>query len=111
MEKAISTNEKPTEDKFPDPIIPESLSEQTAPAREEREVDSQKTYGLKRFMGGAVISTNFTPVIMLKNITIYISNGTTPNGNLSGKAGDICFGADAGKAYKCTSTTTWVSFT
>lgn len=61
--------------------------------------------------GNRLVSTNFTPVLKAKGLTIYVSDGTTPNGALSGNAGDICFGADSGKAYKCTSTTTWVSFT
>lgn len=37
------------------------------------------------------------------------ANGVTPNGNLSGNVGDICFGADSGKAYYCTGTTNWTA--
>lgn len=43
-------------------------------------------------------------------VTLWISDGTnTPNGNLTGSAGDICFGADSGKAYYCTGTTNWTA--
>lgn len=61
--------------------------------------------------GNRIVSTHFTPAFSMKGLTIYISDGTSPSGALNGRAGDICFGADSGKAYKCTSTTTWVSFT
>lgn len=62
--------------------------------------------------GSSVVSTHFTAFFKAKTITMYVSDGTTPNGNLSGNTGDVCFGADSGKAYKCTSAgTTWVSFT
>lgn len=61
--------------------------------------------------GNILTSAHFTKVFSAKNVSFYVSDGTTPNGNLSGNAGDVCFGADSGNAYKCTSGTTWVSFT
>jgi hypothetical protein len=48
-------------------------------------------------------------MIWLRGLTIWTSDGTTPNGNLSGFIGDICFGADGGKAYYCTGTTNWTA--
>lgn len=52
----------------------------------------------------------FKKIISLAGVTLYISDGTnTPNGNLTGTAGDICFGADSGKAYYCTGTTNWTA--
>jgi len=57
----------------------------------------------------AITSTNFKKMINLAGTTLYKSDGTTPNGNLSGSAGDICFGADSGKAYYCTGTTSWTA--
>jgi hypothetical protein len=67
--------------------------------------------GNTEFNGSRTIAGHFTPVLSMKGLSIYISDGTTPNGALTGRAGDICFGADSGKAYKCTTGTTWVSFT
>lgn len=69
------------------------------------------TNGEAEFNGARTVSTNFRPAVKLFGVTIYVSNGTTPNGNLSGNAGDICLKGATGNAYKCTSGTTWVSFT
>ena len=55
------------------------------------------------------VSTYFRRMIWLGSLTIWKSDGVTPNGNLSGSIGDICFGADSGKAYYCTGTTNWTS--
>ena len=41
--------------------------------------------------------------------TFWVSNGTTPNGNLSGGTGDVCFYGDSGKVYYCTGTTNWTA--
>jgi hypothetical protein len=58
----------------------------------------------------ALISTNFKIMIELDGVTLFLSDGTTPNGNLTGAAGDICVGADSGKAYYCSGAgTTWVA--
>lgn len=40
---------------------------------------------------------------------LWKANGVTPSGNLSGTAGDICIGADSGKAYYCGGGTTWTA--
>jgi hypothetical protein len=58
---------------------------------------------------GGAISTYFKKLIRGNAITIWESNGNTPNAALSGTAGDICIGADGGKTYYCTGTTTWVA--
>ena len=57
----------------------------------------------------AVISTNFKMILNLAGQIIYVSDGTTPNGNLSGVAGNLCIGADSGKSYYCTGTTNWTA--
>jgi hypothetical protein len=58
---------------------------------------------------GAVTSTNVRRVALFNTITLWVSDGTSPNEVLSGNAGDICFGADGGKVYYCGGTTTWTS--
>lgn len=55
------------------------------------------------------VSRYFRRMILLGSLTIWQSDGVTPNGNLSGFIGDICFGADGGKAYYCTGTTNWTA--
>lgn len=59
----------------------------------------------------AIISTNFRKIFNETNTgcTIWISDGTTPNGNLSGQAGDICLNGNAGNIYRCTGTTNWTA--
>ena len=57
-------------------------------------------------------STNFNKMITMGGVgsaSIWISNGTTPQGNLSGVAGDICLGGDSGNIYRCTGTTNWTA--
>lgn len=56
-----------------------------------------------------VVSTHFKRMILLDTVTLWKSDGTNPNGNLFGSIGDICFGADGGKAYYCTGTTNWTA--
>ena len=60
----------------------------------------------------AVVTTNFRKVIgeTATGITIWISNGTDPNGSLSGTAGDICLNGATNKPAYCTGTTVWVNF-
>lgn len=41
------------------------------------------------------------------SVVIWLSDGTTPNGNLSGTAGDICLNGTSGQAFYCTGTTNW----
>lgn len=57
----------------------------------------------------ASVSTNYKIMMYLGGIFIWKGSGITPNGNLSGGVGDICFGADSGKAYYCTGTTNWTA--
>ncbi|MFC1616791.1 DUF2793 domain-containing protein [Candidatus Margulisiibacteriota bacterium] len=59
----------------------------------------------------AVTSTNFRKLIREENtgITYWISNGTDPNGALSGTTGDICLNGTGNKPYYCTGTTNWTS--
>ena len=61
----------------------------------------------------APTSTNYFRMMYLGGNSggnyIWKANGVTPNGNLSGSAGDICIGADGGKAYYCGGGTTWTA--
>lgn len=93
-----------------DKLIPKTFSEVITNKTSFEQVGSQAQFSTFRGKGAAV-SVHFSPVTKLKNITFYVSDGTTPNGNLGGMIGDVCFGADGGKAYYCTGTTSWVSFT
>ena len=58
---------------------------------------------------GDLVSTNYRKIQIWGTVTLWVSNGTTPNGNLSGTAGDVCFGGDSGKTYYCTGTTNWTA--
>jgi len=43
--------------------------------------------------------------------TLWVGNGTnSPNGSLSGTAGDTCVNCDSGKSYYCTGTTNWTAY-
>ncbi len=57
----------------------------------------------------ASVSTNYKIMMFLGGVFIWKSAGVTPNGNLTGTAGDICLGADSGKAYYCGGGTTWTA--
>jgi len=60
--------------------------------------------------GFAKVSTNFTPYIKLGPLTIWISDGTAAEGNLTGVEGDICLngGTGAGQMAYCDSAgTNW----
>lgn len=61
----------------------------------------------------APTATNFFRMMYLGGNSganyLWKANGVTPNGALSGTVGDICIGADSGKAYYCSSGTTWVA--
>lgn len=50
----------------------------------------------------AMVETHFRQIMDLYVTTIFVSDGTTPNGNLTGIFGDVCFCCDGGKAYYCT---------
>lgn len=57
-----------------------------------------------------ITSTHFTALIGLQGFTntIWYSDGTTPNGNLAGTRGDICFNGSGGHMFWCSVTgTTW----
>jgi hypothetical protein len=56
----------------------------------------------------AVVSTNFKKVINAAGVTQWISDGTTPAGNLSGTTGDVCYNGPSGESYRCTGTTNWL---
>ncbi len=58
----------------------------------------------------APTSTNYFKVATFNGFTLWAGNGTTPNGNLTGTAGDWCIGGDSGKGYFCTGTTSWTAF-
>lgn len=57
-----------------------------------------------------VQSTHFRLLFKETNTTsLWISDGTTAQGNLSGTAGDICFNAGSNKPEYCTGTTSWTA--
>ena len=58
--------------------------------------------------------SKFTKHIVLtdgtKSVTIWISqDATTPNGNLTGTAGDICLNGPSSHMFYCTGTTNWTA--
>jgi hypothetical protein len=55
----------------------------------------------------AVTSTNFKKYITLDSTVVWVSNGTDPNGALSGTAGDICLNCNGNVIKYCTGTTNW----
>jgi len=63
------------------------------------------------FVNNPLESTNFKKLIQEPNsgITIWLSNGTTPNGNLDGTKGDICLycSATGQIAYNTDGGTSW----
>ena len=59
----------------------------------------------------APTSTNYFKVMTLNGVTLWIGNGTTPNGNLTGTLGDVLFnGSGTGQSFYCTGTTNWTAF-
>ena len=58
-----------------------------------------------------ITSTNFRKIFTETNtgVTIWVSNGNTPNGALSGNAGDICFNGASSRSFYCTGTTNWTA--
>lgn len=56
-------------------------------------------------------STNYRKLITesATGISIWMGNGTTANGNLSGTAGDICINGGSNKPEYCTGTTNWTA--
>ena len=62
----------------------------------------------------AVSNVKFTKHITMtdgtKTVTIWISqDATTPNGTLSGTAGDICLNGPSSRTFYCTGTTNWTA--
>ncbi len=55
----------------------------------------------------AAVSTHFTRAASFIGKNIYVSDGTTPNGNLTGATGDICLDGTGGALYFCVTGTTW----
>lgn len=65
-----------------------------------------------RMVQAAPTTTNFSKMLNMDGtgqVTLWISNGTSPNGSLTGTTGDVCFGCDSGKSYYCTSGTSWTA--
>ena len=65
------------------------------------------------FKQSTVTSTNFWRTMKLtggtKDIYVWVSNGTDPNGALSGAQGDVCYNCSgAGVIKYCSGGTTWV---
>ena len=59
---------------------------------------------------GATQSSHFQKAIKAGGVSIWISDGTTAQGNLTGVVGDICLNAGSNKPEYCTvSGTTWVT--
>jgi len=54
-------------------------------------------------------NTHFKAILTLVSTKIWVSDGTSPSGSLSGHIGDICLNADSGKVYYCTGTTNWTA--
>lgn len=59
----------------------------------------------------AATSTNYYKVLTdaTTGISLWVGNGTTANGNLSGTAGDVLLNGGSNKPEYCTGTTTWVA--
>jgi hypothetical protein len=58
----------------------------------------------------AIPTTHFKKVAVLAGVTLWISDGTTANGALTGTAGDICFNGGSNKPEYCSTTgTTWAA--
>lgn len=54
-------------------------------------------------------STNYFKIMTVNSVTLWVGNGTTGNGNLSGTAGDILFNGGSNKPEYCTGTTNWTA--
>lgn len=55
----------------------------------------------------AFVATNFKVILRAADVTFFVSDGTDPNGNLGGGAGDVCFNGVSGAFYICETGTTW----
>lgn len=57
----------------------------------------------------ALTSTNFQKIANFGGSIFWRSDGTTPNGNLTGTAGDLCVNGASNQSYYCTGTTNWTA--
>lgn len=57
----------------------------------------------------AATSTNFFKVATMNGVTLWVGNGTTGQGNLSGTAGDLLLNGGTNKPEYCTGTTNWTA--
>lgn len=62
-----------------------------------------------KVVNDAPTSTNYFKVGVFNTVTLWMGNGTDPNGVLSGTAGDVLFNGASNKPAYCTGTTTWVN--
>lgn len=53
------------------------------------------------------VSTHFFPLQGMNANMIWVSDGTTPNGALSGTKGDLCMNGPSGHLFWCGGGTTW----
>lgn len=63
----------------------------------QNEATSTNFYRIQEFKGSTAVT-----------VALWVANNTTPNGTLSGNAGDICLSTD-GNIYRCTGTTNWTA--
>jgi len=57
----------------------------------------------------AVQSTHFYKIATMNSVTLWMGDGNTANGALSGTAGDILFNGGSHKPEYCTGTTNWTA--
>jgi hypothetical protein len=63
-----------------------------------------------QIVNSGVTDTNFKKIGDLAGVSLYISDQTDPDGNLTGVQGDICFNGPGGVAYYCDSSgTNWTA--
>ena len=72
------------------------------------------TIAVAKFKQASVTSSNFWKVLRLdggssENSEIWMSNGTTPDTNLTGRIGDLCLNGPGGQPFYCTGTTNWTA--
>lgn len=54
-----------------------------------------------QIVNSGVKETNFKRIADFAGVSLYISDGTTPDGNLTGVVGDICLNGPGGVTYYC----------
>lgn len=60
-------------------------------------------------VSAAIQTTHFRKIFGTNTATIWVSDGTTANGALTGTAGDLCLNAGSNKPEYCTGTTSWTA--